>query len=79
SADSRAVAARAMKNEGQIVLSHKVSLCANRAFVFIAPLKTAVLEKEFKEECRLLKIPSKIRAFLFLNKDIFKDLKEFLS
>ena len=79
SADSRAVAAEAMKNKRQIVLSHKVALCANRTFVFIAPLKTAVLKKEFKEECRVLKIPSKIRAFLFLNKDIFKDLKEFLS
>lgn len=79
SKESRAVVVAAIKNEGQIVLSHKIALCANDSFVFIAPLKTAVLTKEFKEECRLLKIPSKLRAFLFLNKKIFASLKEFLK
>lgn len=79
SASSRAVASDAIANNKEIVLSHKIALCARADLVFIAPFKTAVLTKEFKEKCRLLKIPSKLRGFLFLNNNIFERLKEFLG
>jgi len=36
--------------------------------IFIAPYKTTPMTKEFKEFCRIKKIPSKVRAYLFETK-----------
>ncbi|MFA7070544.1 MAG: tRNA lysidine(34) synthetase TilS [Sulfurimonas sp.] len=50
-------------------------------FIFIAPYveQKVVLDKVFKEECRVLKIDPAIRGFLYLNRGVFLSLKELLS
>jgi len=64
------------KNEN-VVISGKVAVGKNEKFIFVAPyFKDIVMTKEFREKCRVLKIPLHIRGYLFLE-DI--DLKEELN
>lgn len=52
-----------------------------RGFVFILKAqnyKTAI-SKEFKEECRVLKIDPILRSYLFTHKKAFEDIKELLG
>ena len=37
------------------------------------------MPKEFKEECRVLKIEPKLRSFLYVNQDAFKKVKELFT
>ena len=50
-------------------------------FVFITPSlqKKENIPKEFKEHCRILKIDSKIRSYLYANQEIFKKVESLLS
>jgi len=43
--------------------------------IFIAPYKKEVMPKEFKEKCRILKIPSKIRPYLYKNNINLKEIE----
>lgn len=61
----------------QLVVSHKIVVCIEENFIFICPyLKNIVLEKNFKELCRVNKIPSKIRFYIFESLDINKILEK---
>ena len=50
-------------------------------YVFIIPCTAEIhtLPKEFKEECRVLKIEPKLRSYLYKNEDAFIKIKELLS
>ena len=49
-------------------------------YVFILPIVNEVLTmpKEFKEECRALKLEPKLRSYLHQNPDVFEKVKELL-
>jgi tRNA(Ile)-lysidine synthase len=48
-------------------------------YIYIAPYKKMVMPKKFKEACRILKIPSKIRAYLYLEGLNIEDIKASLG
>ncbi len=56
------------------VISRKVAVGKNESYGFIAPFVKVKMEKEFKEKCRILKIPKHIRGYLHVNKDIFEKI-----
>ena len=55
-------------SQKDIVIAHKIALSIGDEKIYIAPYRDATLDKEFKELCRKLKIPPKIRAYLWLEK-----------
>ncbi|QKF83184.1 tRNA lysidine(34) synthetase TilS [Halarcobacter ebronensis] len=52
----------------EIVVSHKISIAITEDYIFIAPYKISKMEKEFKEKCRIKKIPKNIRVYLYEEK-----------
>ncbi len=54
------------------VISHKIAISLKGDKIFISPFVKVKMPKSFKEKCRILKIPPKIRGYLY--KEI-KDLK----
>lgn len=49
------------------VISHKISVEKMEKFIFISPYIKCKMPKEFKEKCRIYKLPSKIRGYIFEN------------
>ncbi len=49
----------------ECVVGGKIAICFSETKIFIAPYKTDTMPKKFKEECRIAKIPLKIRPYLF--------------
>ncbi len=58
-----------LKRETSIVFGGKWAVEIKEDRIFIAPYSTEAMPKKFKEQCRVAKIPSKIRPYLF-NVDI---------
>lgn len=64
-----------LKDLDETVISRKYAVAKTDNYVFIAPYVLHVeMDKEFKERCRILKIPSKLRPYLFLNQDILESM-----
>jgi len=51
--------------EDSLVIGGEWAIERQGGFVYIAPYLNIVMPKKFKEKCRVLKIPKKIRAYLF--------------
>jgi len=49
----------------EIVIGGKFVVAKSSSYIFICPYIKVVMPKEFKERCRVLKIPKKIRTYLF--------------
>jgi len=47
------------------VVGGKVTVCFGKESIFIAPFKEAVMDKKFKELCRVANIPPKIRPYMY--------------
>lgn len=58
----------------EITISHKINIAITQKYILIAPKIEMILPKEFKEVCRIQKIPQNMRAYIF-SKDILKELK----
>ena len=58
-----------VENEESLVIGGKWAVTLQGDLLYIAPYLTTDMPKKFKEACRVLKIPSKIRAYCF-EKDI---------
>ena len=56
-----------------ITISHKINIAINEKYIFIAPKIEANMPKEFKEICRIQKIPQNMRAYIF-SKNILKEI-----
>lgn len=55
----------------QVVVSHKFSVAIEGNIIFIAPyIKDTSMDKKFKENCRVKKIPSNIRGYLYSLKEL---------
>lgn len=62
----------------EITISHKINIAITQKYILIAPKVEIILPKEFKEICRIQKIPQNMRAYIF-SKDILKELKQSLK
>jgi tRNA(Ile)-lysidine synthase len=51
----------------EIVIAHKIAICITDEKIYISPYLDAVMDKQFKEKMRILKIPPKIRGYLYKN------------
>ncbi|WP_331774471.1 tRNA lysidine(34) synthetase TilS [Sulfurospirillum sp. 1612] len=49
----------------ECVVSHKIAVVFDDALIYIAPFQTHTMPKDFKELCRIHKIPPKIRAYVY--------------
>lgn len=49
----------------ELVVSHRIAICIKENLIWCAPYEKVVMNKKFKEECRVLKIPKNIRGYLF--------------
>jgi len=70
-----------LKKETTLMLGRKYIVHFHTHYIFVIPtLSTKVeMSHKFKEECRVLKIEPKLRAFLSLNVDSFAKVKALLS
>jgi tRNA(Ile)-lysidine synthase len=56
---------REIEKEESLVIGGQWAIEIQKDQIYIAPYVTANMPKEFKELCRVMKIPSKIRPYLF--------------
>lgn len=49
----------------EIVVSHKISISITDSFIYITPYENITMPKEFKEKCRLKRVPKNIRSYIF--------------
>jgi len=70
-----------LKNEKSLIVGRKFIITQNMNYVFIAPyeLQKSKMDKDFKEQCRVLKIEPKLRPYLYENRDAFLKIKELLN
>lgn len=54
-----------LKTQDEIIAGRKFLVVLDRGIYYIAPYLTEVMDKAFKEECRELGIPAKLRPYLF--------------
>lgn len=59
----------------EITISNKVNISILEDYIWIAPISKIIMEKKFKEICRINNIPKNIRAYIFY-KDI--EIKELI-
>jgi len=50
----------------ELTISHKINISITQKFIYIAPKVDIVMSKEFKEKCRVKKVPKNIREYIFL-------------
>lgn len=48
-----------------LVVSHTIAIEIRENFVWIAPMRESIMDKKFKEKCRIAKVPKYIRPYLF--------------
>jgi len=69
-----------LKAKETLIVGRKFTVNQDERYIFIVPYsKDSIMPKEFKEQCRILKIEPKIRAYLYENEKAFEMVKELLS
>jgi len=64
-----------IKENDESVISRKYVVARSETQIFITPyLLDVSMDKEFKERCRVLKIPLKLRPYLFLNQELLEEI-----
>ena len=58
----------------EISISNKINISINEDYIFIAPRVDIIMEKKFKESCRVAKIPKNIRSYIFSQNINIQDL-----
>ncbi len=61
----------ALKTAEEHVVGRQYVVSFHSQYCFIAPYFSCEMSKEFKERCRLLKVPEKLRPYLFENREAF--------
>ncbi len=49
----------------EIIVSHKIAVSITDKYIFICPNSKIIMDKKFKEKCRVKKIPKNIRFYLY--------------
>ena len=60
--------------QNALVVSHKIAIAKNENFIYISPFSKTQMPKNFKEQCRVLKIPPLIRPYLYENLELFAEI-----
>ncbi len=70
-----------LKTQKTVVVGRRFVITQEENFIFIVPYihKKINLPKDFKEECRILKIEPKLRIYFFEHEELFVKIKELLS
>lgn len=55
-----------LKTKDEIIAGRKFLVVLDKGIYYIAPYLKEVMDKEFKEECRELGVPNKLRPYLFV-------------
>jgi tRNA(Ile)-lysidine synthase len=50
-----------------VVISDRFAIVFKESFIYISPYIKITMDKKFKEKCRIRKIPSKIRGYIYKN------------
>ena len=67
-----------LKDEDEVVISRRWVVSFHTEYLFIAPLSMSVMSKEFKEQCRQLRLSAKLRPYLYETPEVFTQLKALL-
>ena len=54
-----------LKAQDEIIAGRKFLVVLNKGIFYISPYVTEVMDKDFKEDCRELGVPNKLRPYLF--------------
>ena len=68
-----------LKESDEHVVGRKYIVSFHKTFCFIAPYVSNDMSKEFKEQCRVLKVPQKLRPYLFEDGDAFEIVRGLLA
>jgi len=70
-----------LKKEKTVILGRKFVVNQEHGYIFIAPYKNQnmYMPKQFKENCRNLKIEPKLRPYLYTNSKAFEQIKKLLN
>ncbi len=68
-----------LKQEKSHIVGRKYSVTITHKYTFIAPYLQTPMSKLFKEQCRTLKVPEKLRAYLFTDNASFERVVSVLS
>ena len=60
-----------LKSVDELVVGRKFLIVFKNGFVYICPFVKETMDKEFKEECRRLNVPNKLRPYLFISPAAF--------
>ena len=69
----------ALKDAREHVVGRRYVVTLHTDYCFIAPYAQQVMDKAFKEECRLLKLPPKLRPYLAREPEVYDALKALLG
>ena len=58
----------------ELTVAHKINIAITENYIFIAPKIKINMPKDFKEKCRVKKLPKNIREYIFIKNIDFKDL-----
>ena len=69
-----------LTKQSSLIVGREFFVSQSREFIFISPYLdvNTSMSKEFKEDCRILKIAPKMRPYLYQNMNIFTKVKELL-
>ncbi len=58
----------------ELTISHKINISILENYIFIAPVCNEIMDKKFKELCRINSIPRNMRSYIFKENIDLKDL-----
>ncbi|MFX4233842.1 tRNA lysidine(34) synthetase TilS [Aliarcobacter butzleri] len=58
----------------EITVSHKINISIKENFIWICPNVSSIMDKKFKEACRINKIPKNVRNYIYYKKIDIKEL-----
>lgn len=58
----------------EITISHKINISIKEDFIWICPNISSIMDKKFKEICRINKIPKNVRNYIYYKKIEIKEL-----
>ncbi|MDK2070797.1 tRNA lysidine(34) synthetase TilS [Aliarcobacter butzleri] len=58
----------------EITISHKINISIKENFIWICPNVSSIMDKKFKETCRINKIPKNVRNYIYYKKIDIKEL-----
>lgn len=63
-----------IEKNASLVISSKIAISKSKNLIFISPYQKAIMDKNFKEKCRILKIPPLNRGYIFNNQNALSAL-----